>query len=67
MDRGRYMEAAEPCYRGGSGYPEGVEKKLQPQVYGYYGPKKQTTASIPMATRATKIRAPATALSPVFR
>jgi hypothetical protein len=36
-------------------------------VDGTYGARKYTAASIPIATRATKIRAPATALSPVSR
>ena len=32
-----------------------------------YGLRKYTIASIPMATRATKISAPVTALSPVLK
>jgi hypothetical protein len=32
-----------------------------------YGPRRYTTASIPMTTSATKIRVPATTLPPVSR
>jgi hypothetical protein len=45
-----------------------LDPKMSSRDYsGTYGPRKYTTASIPMATSAMKIRAPTTTLSPVSR
>ncbi len=44
-----------------------LEVSLSSCESGIYGLRKYTTASIPMATEATKIRTPASTLSPVSR
>ena len=41
--------------------------QIHPHIPATYGPRKYTTASIPIATKATKISAPANTLSPDSR
>jgi hypothetical protein len=62
-----HPEAEERLSNRESNYPPLLilEVSLGPRDSGIYGPRKYTIASIPMATEATKIRTPASTLSPV--
>ena len=51
----------------GKSLPALLDPRMSSRDFGIYGPSKYTTAAIPMATNAMKIRVPATTLSPVSR
>ena len=55
----------DPSNQEGRYPPLDARTSLRSRAFGTYGTRKYTTASIPMATEATKIKTPASTLSPV--
>ena len=55
----------DPSNQEGRYLPLDTRLSLSSRDFGTYGPRNYTTASIPMATEATKIKTPASTLSPV--
>jgi hypothetical protein len=61
------IQAARMLEQLGTSLPALLGLRMSSRGFGTYGPRKYITASIPMTTSATKIRAPATTLSPVSK